>query len=109
MIERVLSILSLECGLHRRTEIRRALRHANARGLEGLDLVSGGALPARDDRAGVSHPLALRRSLAADESRDRLLHVLLHELRRGLLGAAADLADHDDAFGLGIVLEETEY
>ena len=39
---------------------------------------------------------------------DRLLHVRLHELGGRLFGIAADLADHDDRFGLGIAVEQIE-
>ena len=64
--------------------------------------------PPRDDGAGVAHAAARRRGLAGDEAHDRLLHVLLDELRRSFLGGAADLADHDDGFGLGIVVEQPQ-
>ncbi len=30
------------------------------------------------------------------------------ELRRGLFGCAADLADHDDGLGLGVVVEQAQ-
>ena len=40
---------------------------------------------------------------------DRLVHLLADEPRRALLGAAADLADEDDAMGVGIGLEELEH
>src|SRR5207248_10143671 len=96
-IESVRSILSLQGGFHRRAELGRALRHANARRLEGLDLVRRGPLPSRDDRAGMPHSLSLRSGLAADESGHRLLHVMLDELGGLLLGVTADLADHDHA------------
>ena len=58
---------------------------------------------AADDGAGVAHASARRRGLAGDEGDDRLGHVLLHEGRRFLLRRSADLADHDDGFGVGIV------
>ena len=45
----------------------------------------------------------------AMKRRDRLLHLLLDELRRALLGAAADLADHDDAVRVRVGLEELEH
>ena len=47
-------------------------------------------------------PLARRRGPAGDERDDRLLDVLL-DVRGGLLlGRAADLADHQDRFGLRV-------
>ena len=45
---------------------------------------------------------------AGDEADHRLGHVLGDELGRFFLGAAADLADHDDAFGLRVVLEQLQ-
>jgi hypothetical protein len=45
---------------------------------------------------------------AGDEADHRLGHVLGDELGRFFLGAAADLADHDDAFGLRVVLEPAQ-
>ena len=64
--------------------------------------------PPRDDGSGVAHAAARRRGLSGDEADDRLLHVLLDELGRGLFGRAADLADHDDGFGFGIVVEQAQ-
>ena len=60
----------------------------------------GRAAAAGDDRAGVAHALARRGGLAGDERGHRLLDVLRDELRRLLLGGAADLADHEDRLGL---------
>src|ERR1051325_5903148 len=112
-IESVRSIRSrtFRCkgGFHRRAELGRALCQANARRLEGLDLVRCGPLPSRDDRSGMPHSLSLRSGLAADSPGHRLLHVLLDELGGLLFGVAADLADHDHTGGLGIVLEEPQH
>jgi len=45
---------------------------------------------------------------AGDKTHHRLLHIFLHKLRRGLLGRAANLADHDDGFRLGIVIQQPQ-
>ena len=37
------------------------------------------------------------------------LHVLLDEVGGFFFGAAADLADHDDGFGLGVVVEHAQH
>ena len=92
-----------------RGHVARGRRDANAGGLERLDLLGRGALAARDDGAGVAHALAGRRRGPRDEAGDRLVHLLLDEARGALLGAAADLADQDDAVGVRIGLEELEH
>ena len=63
---------------------------------------------AADDRARVAHRLAGRGGEAGDVGDDGLGHVLGDELRRLLLGRAADLAGHDDQLGLVVGLEELE-
>src|SRR6185437_1781805 len=68
----------------------------------------GGALATRDDGSGVAHALARRRRRTRDERDHRLGDVFLDEFGSLFLGAAADLADHDDAFGLLVVLEQLE-
>ena len=73
--------------------------------LSAAILSARGALAAGDDRAGVTHALAGRRGLAADERGDRLLDVVLDELRGALLGVAADLADHEDRRRARILVE----
>ena len=72
-------------------------------------LSDGLARAARDDRAGVAHPLARRGGLTGDE-RGQRLGELARRLERGglLLGVAADLAHHQHAVGLGVGLEERE-
>src|SRR5208337_2998285 len=47
-------------------------------------------------------------SLPCDEATHRLLHVALHKFRSSLLGIAADFADHDHSFRLGIAIEQVE-
>src|SRR5574341_466335 len=76
---------------------------------ERRHLLRGRALAAGDDRARVPHAPAGRRRLAADERDDRLPHPVLDERRRVLLGRPADLADHHDRLGRGIVGEEAEH
>ncbi len=61
-----------------------------------LILSDGFAGAAGDDGAGVAHAASGRRGLAGDEADHRLLHVGLDVGRGGLLGVAADFADHDD-------------
>src|SRR5690348_4952528 len=56
----------------------------------------------------MAHALARRRRRTRDERDHRFADVLLDEFGGLFLGAAADLADHDDAFGLRIVLEQRQ-
>ena len=64
---------------------------------------------ARDDRAGVAHPLALGRRPAGDERDLRDVGEVLGRPGRGLLlGRAADLADQHDRLGLGVRGEQLE-
>src|SRR5271165_1589023 len=88
------------------TDFGWCLCHVNSGGLHGLDLLLRGSLPAGNDRSGVAHAASRRRSLPGDESDDRLAHILLDEVSRRLLGIAANLADHDDGFRLGVLIEE---
>src|SRR5688500_9594960 len=92
----------------RRAHLRGRRRDGDAGGLQRRDLVLRRALATRDDRAGVTHALARRRRLAADERGARLPHVLLDELRGALLGVATDLADHEDRRGARILREQLQ-
>src|SRR5438094_796074 len=86
----------------------KAIRHlavTDAGGLEGGHLLSGSALPPRDDRAGVAHPAARRSGNAGNEADHRLADVLLDIDRRFVFGIAADLADHHDRFSFGVFFE----
>src|SRR5690606_9086465 len=56
----------------------------------------------------MAHALAGRRGDARDIGDDRLRHVRRDVLGRGLLVGAADLADHHDAAGRRVRLEELE-
>ena len=57
----------------------------------------------------MTHALARRRSDAGDVGDDGLGHVLLDEVRAGFLIAAADFADHHDAFGARIAFEQLQH
>jgi hypothetical protein len=93
---------------HGGAEVRGGLGDRDAGGAERVELGLGGALAARDDGAGVAHPLARGGGDAGDEADDGLLDVGLDEGGAVFLGRAADLADHDDALGLGVLVEEGE-
>src|SRR5713101_9614169 len=56
----------------------------------------------------MSHAASRRRGLSGNKSDDRLLHARFHEFGRGFFGIAADFADHDHGFGLGIAIEQIE-
>ena len=77
----------------------------DAGGLEGLLLGLRGAGRAGHDGAGVAHRLALGGGEAGDVADDRLGDVGLDVVGGPLLGVAADLADHHDRVGVGVVLE----
>src|SRR5688500_8774286 len=103
----------LQQRVQRGAKLARAGGHADARRFHRCDLVVGAALAARDDRAGVAHAAAGRGGAAGVEPDGRLGSpapgLVLEELRGFLLGAAADLADHDDALGLVIGEEQLEH
>src|SRR5712691_334093 len=93
---------------HGGAHVSGAFDGGDAGDFHGRHLLRGRALAAGDDGAGMTHAEARRRGLPADEADHRLLHMRSHEGRRLLLRGAADLADHHDGLGLGIVLEEAE-
>src|SRR6185503_6253855 len=66
------------------------------------------AFAAADNGAGVAHPAAGRGGRPGDKAGDGLPAVLLNPLGGFLLGAAADFADQDDAFGFRVVHEELD-
>src|SRR3954465_9136239 len=86
----------------------RGSRHLDSSRFQSFDLLRRRSFAAGDDGARVPHASSGRRGLASNECYDRLLHVRLHKLSGSLFGIAADLADHDDGFGLGIAVEEIE-
>ena len=57
----------------------------------------------------MTHALARRRRHAGDVGHHRLADMLTDEGGRGFLVAAADLAHHDDAFGLRILFEQLQH
>ncbi len=72
-----------------------------------MDLLFGSALATSNDGAGVTHAAARGRGLASNEAKYGQLAVVVgSEPGSGLLlGLTTDLADHDDALGLGVVDE----
>src|SRR5690349_7817137 len=78
----------------------------DAGGLHGGDLVGGLSTAARNNRARVSHAASRGRGLSGDESYDGFLDILVNIIRGRLLGAAADLADHNDRVRIGILVEQ---
>src|SRR5262245_2122110 len=70
---------------------------------QGVDLEFRGVLTTRDHGAGMAHAASRWRGATGDEADHGLLGLAgLDELSALDLGVAADLADHDDALGLGI-------
>ena len=94
---------------HRLAEIGRRLHGARTGFVQRAEFVRRRALAAGDDRAGVTHAFARRRGDARDVGDHGLGDVLVDEIRGGFFVRAADLADHDDAFGLRIAFEELEH
>src|SRR5690348_2576350 len=92
----------------RRAQVGRRFHRGDASLLQRRELGRGSALAAGDDRASMAHALARRRGRTRDERDHWFADVLLDELRGLFLGTAPDLADHDDAFGLRIVLEQRQ-
>src|SRR6516162_3525805 len=73
--------------------------------LEGLLLGGRRSRRAGHDGARVAHRLAFRSGESRDIADDRLGHVGLDVVGRTLLGVTADLTDHHDDLGVGILLE----
>src|SRR5690606_38682054 len=91
-----------------RAQVARRTDGLDASGFHRGELAFRGALAAGSDRTGMAHALAGRGRGTGDEADDRLLDVLGDVLGAGFLGVAADLADHDDAFGLRVLVEQLE-
>src|SRR5258706_9072526 len=102
-------LLLFQHGLQQLAHFRGIPRDLDAAGLHDRELLLRGALAARDDGPRVAHALAWRRGNAGDEADHRLLHVGLDPLRGVLLIGAADLAHHDDCFGLRVVVEHLQH
>lgn len=92
---------------HGGAEVSGGLHNVHAGSREGGELGGSSALAAGDDGASVAHASAGGSGGAGDETHDGLVGVAVLSDPVGgvLLGLAADLADHDDALGLGVVGE----
>src|SRR5258708_28595074 len=88
--------------------LRGGLAHLDTRRLQGILIGVGGARRARQDGAGVAHRLALGSCEARNVADDRLGDVGLDVLGGAFLGVAADLADHHDDLGFGVLLERLD-
>src|SRR5215211_7882759 len=86
-------------------DLRRIPRCPDACLPERLALGLCRALTARDDRARMSHRLALRGREARDIGYDGDAHLAADVLGRELFSIAPDLTDHHGAFCLGVGLE----
>ncbi len=74
--------------------------------LQGCDFLVGRPFAARDDCAGVPHAFSGRSRATCDKRSDGLGHVTGDECRRLFLRRAANLADHQNRFGLIVVFEQ---
>src|SRR5690606_11997666 len=92
----------------RRAQVARRADGLDACGFHRRELAFGRALAARGNRTGVTHALAGRGRSTRDEAHNRLLHVVLDVLGTGFFGVATDFADHDDAFGLRVFVEQLQ-
>lgn len=91
---------------HRLSDLRRRFHHVQAALLHDLHFGCRRVVLAADDGAGVAHLPALGRRLAGDEADDGLGAVFLDVIGRFCFHAAADLADHDDAFRFRVVHQQ---
>src|SRR5690606_28759222 len=69
------------------------------------ELLVGRTLASGEDRTSVPHALACRSSNTCDVGHNRLGHIGLDVGGSFFFSATTDLADHDDRFGLRVVLE----
>ena len=69
----------------------------------------GGICLTRDNRPGMPHAPSRRRRDTGDEADHRLAHVCFCPAGRIHFLRATDLPDHDDGFGLGVVLKGTQH
>ena len=72
-------------------------------------LLVGTALASGDDCTGMAHAFAFRGRNAGNETDHGLLHVAFDPARAFFFIAAANLADHDDCIGFGIVVEQAHH
>src|SRR5689334_20517013 len=99
----------LQDRLQQRSHLRGIARDLDARCLHHVQLLVGGALAARDDRARVAHALARWRRDTGNESDYGLAHVVLDPLRSRFFIRAADLANHHDGVGARVVVEKLQH
>src|SRR5258705_2859002 len=97
----------------RLAQLRWARGHGNSSLLQRRDLSFGLSLAAGADRRGMAHAAAWWRGASGDDPSDRLVtpafRFVGEKLRGILLGAAADLADHDDRAGFVVGEEHLEH
>ena len=73
--------------------------------MKGFDFALGGSLASADDRAGVAHAASGRRGGSGDEAGDGLFAVFTDPLGGFFFGGSADFTDHDEGFGVRVVVE----
>ena len=96
---------------HLLTHLRWVAHDVDARRLESGDLLGSASLAAGNDGASVAHAATWRCRLSSDEAHNgQIAMVVGLEPGGGLfLGLATDLANHDDALGLGVIDEALEH
>ena len=96
---------------HLLAHLRWVAHDVDARRLESGDLLSSASLAAGNDGASVAHAATWRCRLSSDEAHNgQIAMVVGLEPGGGLfLGLATDLANHDDALGLGVIDEALEH
>ncbi len=76
--------------------------------LQGSEFLVCSTFTTGDDCTGMAHALARRSSHTGDVGNNRLGHVCLDVGSRFFFSRTADLADHDDRFGLRVFLEQLQ-
>ena len=96
---------------HLLAHLRWVAHDVDARRLESGDLLSSASLAAGNNGASVAHAATWRCRLSSDEAHNgQIAMVVGLEPGGGLfLGLATDLANHDDALGLGVIDEALEH
>src|SRR5678815_4220412 len=95
----------LQHGLQQLTHVRRVTRDLDPALFHDGELFVRRTFAAGNNRARVAHAFARRRGNARDEADHGLLHVRLDPACAVLFVRTADFADHDDRFGIRIVVE----
>ncbi len=73
--------------------------------MKGFDFALGGALASADDRTGVTHAASGRRGGSGDEAGDGLFAIFSDPLGSFFFSRSADFTDHDEGFGVRVVVE----